>query len=167
MPRAASEVTSDEPSKLTNGSGTVVGDPIFGVDGLGNDIGGTDFEIDSKFEIYSAELSQIIQTERQTFLVGAMVQSGNFRTHNVMDNVQPAGFNFLFLNPPADVTADEYFSRSSVYGYYTLEPINKLWLTAGLGLAAVTGRWQRGSGVLATVALALYAVFVVALLRTG
>src|SRR5258706_9530041 len=116
----------------TNGAGNVVNASTLGLDASGNDIGGIDVFYRSRFETYSGELNQIFQTERNTLVLGGRVQAGEFRTSNLMTNVQPPGFAPFFLNPPANNMVVNDFKRAAVYGYYTIMPLDDLWLTVGL-----------------------------------
>lgn len=116
----------------TNGAGKVVGDFTLGLDGSGNDIGGVDVADTVDFDIYTAELNQIFQGEIQTLVFGVRLQTGEFTTQNVMSNIQPTNLASLFLDPPADANINSDYGRASAYGYYTVEPVERLWLTAGL-----------------------------------
>jgi tetratricopeptide (TPR) repeat protein len=116
----------------TNGAGSVTGDLTLGLGPAGNDIGGMDVADTVDFDIYTGELNQIFQGDIQTLVFGARLQGGQFTTQNVMNNVQPPGLAPFFLDPPVDATEINNFSRASAYGYYTLEPVEKLWLTAGV-----------------------------------
>jgi Flp pilus assembly protein TadD len=99
----------------------------------------------SVFEIYTCELNQIFQTDRQLFVLGGRYQTGTFETQDQITFVNPSQFPFVntnlgpyFNNPPAqnDVTAD--FERISGYGYYTWEIIRNLHLTGGLAYDRIT-----------------------------
>ncbi len=87
------------------------------------------FNVDynNSFEIYSAEVNQIGQWNRVTLSTGARYQSGKFHTRNSLDNLG---------NPliPATINtaADENYERIAGYGYLTVEPLEKLWLTVGV-----------------------------------
>ena len=116
----------------TNGAGSVTGALTLGIDNLGNDIGGVDVTESVDFDIYTAELNQIFQGERQTLVLGVRLQTGDFTIQNLMTNVQPAGLAQYFLDPPADITENNDYGRASGYGYYTVEPVERLWLTVGL-----------------------------------
>jgi tetratricopeptide (TPR) repeat protein len=116
----------------TNGAGKVIGDATLGLDASGNDIGGVDVFYRNRFETYSGELNQIFQTERNTLVLGGRMQAGEFRTSNLMTNVQPPGFAPFFLNPPADNTVVNDFKRAAAYGYYTIRPLDNIWFTVGL-----------------------------------
>ena len=84
-----------------------------------------------KLEIYTGELNQIVQWNRFTLVAGARVQSGQFETDSLVSN-PPPGVAPLFNNPPSSTSFTENFQRVTGYGYLTVEPIDRLWLTAGL-----------------------------------
>ena len=108
-------------------------------DGAGTTVAATSnpFDVDYRndFEIYGAELNQIAQWNRVTLVAGGRYQSGEFRARNVLDNPGPLGP--LFDTPPADDSIDGDFDRVTGYGYLTVEPVEKLWLTAGAAYDAV------------------------------
>jgi len=116
----------------TNGVGQVVDAFKLGLDAGDNDIGGVDVSYRNDFEMYSGELNQIFQDERQTLLLGGRVHAGEFRTYNLMTNIQPAFQGLFFPDPPVDARTTTDFTRAAAYGYYTLEPMEHLWLTVGL-----------------------------------
>jgi len=86
----------------------------------------------SEFETYSGELNQIFQNDRHTLLLGGRVQAGEFRTANLLTNVQPGYQAYYFPDPAEDKRVTTDFNRASAYGYYTLKPVENLWLTVGL-----------------------------------
>ena len=94
----------------------------------------------TRFEAFTVELNQIIQTERHTLVLGARYQSGSFHTtdHLALAADAPAFLVPFFHNPPAadDVRAD--FGRVAGYGYYMWKPIDTLLLTAGLAYDTIT-----------------------------
>ena len=117
----------------TNGVGSVTGTFTLGLDPTtGNDIGGVDVANTVDFDIYTAELNQIFQGDMQTLVLGARMQGGQFTTQSVMTNIQPPYLAQFFLDPPANANENNNYDRASVYGYYTVEPVERLWLTAGL-----------------------------------
>ena len=91
---------------------------------------GFDVKYHSAFEIYSAELNQICEWNRVTLSLGARYQAGTFQTQDLLNN--PTGLGGLFNNPPAAGSADDGFQRVTGYGYATVEPFQRFWLTAGL-----------------------------------
>lgn len=103
---------------------------------VGRDSSALDVDYHNSFEIYSAELNQICQWNRMTLSVGARYQSGTFQTSNLLDN--PSRVPFLLGTPPAADSTDEGFERITGYGYLTVEPLDRLWLTGGLAYDEVT-----------------------------
>jgi len=86
----------------------------------------------SKFEIYQLELNQILQTERNTWVVGARQQWGDFSTSDHLQgsaNTTNPGYTNL-ANVFGQVEAP--FQRSTVYGYYTLAWSPALRVTGGV-----------------------------------
>jgi len=100
-------------------------------------IGSEEFDVThrSRLEIYTAELNQIVQTERHTLVVGGRVQSGRFDTQSRLVNpfFQPS----LFADPAADVSVQENFFRGAGYAYYTVELPTRLRLTGGVAYDTV------------------------------
>ena len=45
-----------------------------------------DMDYENQFETYLAELNQIIETDRQTWVLGGRFQSGEFHTRNLLLN---------------------------------------------------------------------------------
>jgi len=90
---------------------------------------GFDVNHRSELEIYTSELNQIFQTERQTLIVGGRFQIGDFKTHSLLSN--PSGNTNLFSQPPADIRAKDDFKRGSAYAYYGLELPLHLRITLG------------------------------------
>jgi outer membrane receptor protein involved in Fe transport len=82
--------------------------------------------------MYGAEVNQIFQNERHTLVLGARLQDGEFRTRSLMTNIQPAVLAPYFLDPPDDRRVETDFNRATAYGYYTIKPVENLWLTVGL-----------------------------------
>jgi Tfp pilus assembly protein PilF len=79
--------------------------------------------------IYSAELCQIVQKDRFTLIAGGRWQGGQFKYSYAETNPPLYGTNFTY--PPFGQTFSEPFQRLSGYGYLTVEPVDKLWLTGG------------------------------------
>jgi hypothetical protein len=88
-------------------------------------------EYKSQFDIYTSELQQIFQNDRQTFVAGVRYQAGDFDTRSLLTNPRPE-LAFLYTIPPADTRATEDFERMSFYGYYTLKLLDTLSLTGGI-----------------------------------
>jgi outer membrane receptor protein involved in Fe transport len=97
------------------------------------------FNVDyqSEFEIYTAELNQILQFERQLFVLGGRYQNGTFETEDVVTLYDPA-YGPFFNNPPAQDNVSADFERISAYGYYTWEVIRNLHLTGGFAYDRIT-----------------------------
>ena len=76
----------------------------------------------SQFEAYVGELNQIFETDRQTLILGARVERGTFQTANSLA---------VTNGPSTSATIESDLDRVSGYGYYTVEPVQNLWLTAG------------------------------------
>jgi Tfp pilus assembly protein PilF len=85
---------------------------------------------DRQFEAYTAELQQIFQTEKQTFVAGARFQQGWNTTFARVDIADPFSF------PPAVVTnidkLDTELTHYGAYAYETVKPWDQLQLTAGV-----------------------------------
>jgi len=79
-----------------------------------------------EFEIYTAELNQIAQTERTLTIVGARYQTGDFTTRDSL-----SFSNAFFERIAAGSRQSEDFERVSAYAYETIEIIRDLRLTAG------------------------------------
>ncbi|HEY1790102.1 MAG TPA: FecR domain-containing protein [Verrucomicrobiae bacterium] len=87
-----------------------------------------DQDLQDRFHIYTAELCQIVQKERFTLIAGGRWQGGQFEySDSLTDPPLPP-----ILYPPVSQSFSEPFQRFGGYGYLTVEPVNNLWLTAGL-----------------------------------
>ncbi len=101
-----------------------------------------DVNYHNSFEIYGAELNQICQWDRVTWLAGGRFQSGTFETQSQLSN--PTVDSILFAKPgnPIPVTyasnTTGLFQRSAVYSYLTVKPVEHLLLTAGLAAESET-----------------------------
>jgi len=91
-----------------------------------------DVKLRSQVEVYTVELNQILQSEGQTFVFGGRFQTGEFETANRLLYAP----NPDVINEETNVT--EQFERFGAYGYYTIEPVQNLFLTAGLSYDHVT-----------------------------
>jgi Tfp pilus assembly protein PilF len=80
----------------------------------------------SKFTIYTAELNQLIQGDKNTLILGTRFQDGQFTTYNAVNYLVP------FLFPPIGSTTKENFLRLSAYAYDSYELLPGLLLTAGV-----------------------------------
>jgi tetratricopeptide (TPR) repeat protein len=86
----------------------------------------------NNFEIYSAELNQIMEWDRVSISAGGRYQTGNFHSSDLLGNASP-GLAPLF-NPNGTASQDaenNSFNRYTGYAYLTVEPIEHLWLTGG------------------------------------
>ena len=87
-------------------------------------------------EIYTAELNQIFQWNRLSLSLGARYQFGTFQTSAQLFN--PGRLQLFFNGTPTNTTASEDFDRITGYAYLTAEPLEHLWLTAGLAYDDIT-----------------------------
>ena len=90
-----------------------------------------DVNYHNEFEIYLAELNQLFQWNRITLSLGGRWQGGSFQTQAQFAN-SPLP---LTSNPFAQV---EGFNRLTGYGYLTVEPLDRLWLTGGAAYDDIT-----------------------------
>jgi len=89
-----------------------------------------DAKLSDDLEIYTAELTQIVQHDKFTVVAGAQWQGGDFDYSGSLANTPTLP---PFLLPPVAGSFSEPFERFKAYGYLTVEPIEKLWLTGGIG----------------------------------
>jgi cytochrome c-type biogenesis protein CcmH/NrfG len=92
-----------------------------------------DVNYHNQFEIYSAELNQICEWDRVTLSAGARYQSGSFQTEDQLGNTP-----LPILFTPTANSVSEDFERIAGYGYLTVEPLKRLWLTGGFAYDRVT-----------------------------
>ena len=92
--------------------------------------GTNDFDVNyqNNFDIYSVELNQLFELNLVTLSFGSRYQSGTFNTQDQLNTTNLAGI----LPPSTSGSADEGFQRVTGYCYATIEPIERLWITAGL-----------------------------------
>ena len=90
-----------------------------------------DVDYHNKMEVYTAELNQIVQWDRITLSAGFRYQSGDITADSLFDN-PPPGLARLFSEPAAKESDTDDFRRLTGYGYLTVEPVDRLWLTGGL-----------------------------------
>ena len=95
-----------------------------------------DVNYQSRFEIYTAELNQIIQYRNHTDIVGVRLQDGTVSADNVFEN-PPAGLAPLFTLPSIS-TAENDFQRLSLYAYHHWEVIDGFMLIGGLAYDEVS-----------------------------
>jgi tetratricopeptide (TPR) repeat protein len=100
-----------------------------------------DVQYHGQSEVYLAELNQLFQWERVTLSLGGRWQGGSFTTEAMLANpppqLQPPGVT-LFNTPAAFAYLNEGFNRLTGYGYLTVEPLDRLWLTGGAAYDDVT-----------------------------
>ncbi|MBN2505511.1 MAG: TonB-dependent receptor [Verrucomicrobia bacterium] len=84
-------------------------------------------QYDNTFEAYTAELNQIVQTDRHLLNLGARFQSGTFDAWNSYNPHMP---DPLFV--PFTGAVCEEFERMTAYGYYSVTPVDTLVLQGGL-----------------------------------
>jgi Tfp pilus assembly protein PilF len=99
-----------------------------------------DVRLTDDLEIYTAELNQIVQQDRFTLVAGALWQSGEFDFANTLNHApSPPAVPFppSFLTP-VNASFSEPYQRFKAYGYLTVEPLDKLWLTAGVAYDQLT-----------------------------
>jgi outer membrane receptor protein involved in Fe transport len=89
-----------------------------------------DVDYANQFEVYTAELNQILQRENHTDVFGARVQDGTFNASALLDN-PPATLASLFPSPQTS-TSDGHFQRFSAYEYHHWEILDGLMLIGGL-----------------------------------
>jgi Tfp pilus assembly protein PilF len=89
----------------------------------------------SELEIYSAEVQQLWQLPRHSFIVGTRYQNGQFDTENQHTN---ASFGLPFLFPTDGQSVDPDMERVSAYGYWLWQVAEPLQLEAGLSYDRLT-----------------------------
>jgi tetratricopeptide (TPR) repeat protein len=102
-----------------------------------DDLEPLDVKLSSEVEIYTAELQQILQADRVTLIGGVHWQGGAFDSRYSMGN--PGGPNALSF-PSNAITGvfSEDFNRLKGYGYLMVEPLDRLWFTAGFSYDQLT-----------------------------
>ncbi len=86
-----------------------------------------------KFEIWSAELNQIIEVHHHTFVAGVRGQSGEFDTRDVLrTNAFTGGAASFFDDPATRGHAAEDFSRLAIYAYDHYEITKDMLLIGGV-----------------------------------
>ncbi len=91
----------------------------------------SDFDISyrSQLEVWTGEVNQIFQVDRNSLVLGARLQVGEIETQNTMSNVTSLASFF----PEKFQIYDSDFQRWTIYAYDTWEAVaGHLWLTAGL-----------------------------------
>lgn len=103
------------------------------VTGVGTSV--FDFSTQRQFEIYTAELQHIQQSDKNTFIAGARWQGGQFETDTRLSVLRP-NFTGGFTTPAADQHSVTDMRRTSIYTYDYYSPVS--WFTLIGGLA-----WDR------------------------
>jgi len=75
-----------------------------------------EFDTQRSFEIYSAEIQHILQTERNLLIAGGRWQTGSFETRSKL-SVQRPNFSGGFSTPAAEQRTEVDFQRMTIYGY--------------------------------------------------
>lgn len=75
-----------------------------------------EFETRRSFEIYTAEVQHILQSDRNLILAGARWQEGTFETESRLTVIRP-NFSGGFATPASQTRTEVDFQRLSVYGY--------------------------------------------------
>ena len=92
-----------------------------------------DFRRTSEFEIFSADLQQILTVDKHTLILGARIQSGEFDTTQRLSLSDPAtATSGLFNIPAADQHSIVDFNRLTLYAYEHWKLTN--WLTVHAGV---------------------------------
>ena len=89
------------------------------------------FDTRRSFEIYTAELQQILQSDRNLVIAGGRFQTGTFETENVLSLVRP-NFSGGFSTPAALQSTDADFKRITAYGYDYWKATRDLTLIGGV-----------------------------------
>jgi Tfp pilus assembly protein PilF len=96
-----------------------------------------DVKYQNQLVIYTAELNQILRWNRVTISAGARYQNGGFDTTSQLNNPGQLAFFFGQAATNAMSSSDD-FERITGYGYLTVEPLDKIWLTGGLAYEDIT-----------------------------
>ncbi len=93
-----------------------------------------DVALQDELLIYTAEFCQIVQQDRYTLIVGGRWQGGQFTYSDSLTPNPPSPPLF----DPASGSFSAPFQRLDGYGYLTVKPVDKLWLTGGFAYDAMT-----------------------------
>lgn len=74
------------------------------------------FDTQRSFEIHTAEIQHILQSDRNLIIAGGRLQAGTFETQSRLSLIRP-NFSGGFATPAADQRTEQDFQRVSVYGY--------------------------------------------------
>jgi hypothetical protein len=89
-----------------------------------------DVSYHNQFEIYSAELNQIIEREKNTDIFGARFQSGTFKAAATFDN--PPAADAPLFSLPVNSSTDANFHRLSFYEYHHMKLRDDFLLIGGV-----------------------------------
>jgi len=120
-----SDVAAPQLLLLQNGAGSiinVVSEPF-------------DIQYRNHMEIYTGELNQLFQWNRASLSLGGRYQSGRI---DAQAQMPPPVVGPLFNGTPALTSVNENLERFTGYGYLTLEPLDRVWLTGGLAYDDLT-----------------------------
>ena len=102
--------------------------------GQGNVIGVSSapfaFDTNRSFEIYTAEIQHILQSDRNLIVAGGRLQAGTFETESILSLVRP-NFSGGFSTPAALQRTEADFQRMTVYGYDYWNATRNLTLIGG------------------------------------
>jgi tetratricopeptide (TPR) repeat protein/ferric-dicitrate binding protein FerR (iron transport regulator) len=96
-----------------------------------------DLRYHSSFTTYTGELNQIWETDQNTLVAGARLQSGEFHTSDRLDNAPPFAAPFFDV-PAAAQDFNTSLERESFYLYDTWRPIRSLSITGGVSFDRLT-----------------------------
>ena len=74
------------------------------------------FDTNRSFEIYTAEIQQILQSDQNLIVGGGRLQTGKFETQSNLSLVRP-NFSGGFSTPAAPQRTEADFQRMTIYGY--------------------------------------------------
>ena len=74
------------------------------------------FDTNRSFEIYTAEIQQILQSDQNLIVGGGRLQTGKFETQSNLSLVRP-NFSGGFSTPAALQRTEADFQRMTIYGY--------------------------------------------------
>ncbi len=87
-------------------------------------------DIETKLELYSAELQQIWETPKTTTVIGSRYQWEEFEVRP--KNFDPGDNRGIFSQPPTLPESSPFMERIDLYAYETWRPIDSLSLIGGL-----------------------------------
>ncbi len=91
-----------------------------------------------QFDIYSAEIQHILQTERNTLLLGGRWQQGTIETDATLNMIRPNADNYGgFATPAADQHVESDYRRTGLYAYDYWKVLPNLTLIGGVAWDAI------------------------------